>query len=378
MLQAEELLPQALEAFGFGAFPQEVRRHGNGHINDSFRVTPGGGRGRFLLQRISSVAFPRPDLLMENIVGITRYLAQEITRRGGDPLRETLTVIPTLSGESYFTDSQGGAWRVYRFIEDTICMETAETPEHFAQAGLAFGRFQRLLSGYPVEGLHETIARFHDTPNRLEQLVSAAKEDKLGRLREVTAEYEFLLARSEDCAVAQNALNSGLLPIRVTHNDAKLGNILLDRTTGRGLCVIDLDTVMPGLAIYDFGDSIRSGANRCAEDEPDAKKAGLDINLFRVYTEAFLKGAEGALTPEELQYLPWGAKLMTMECAIRFLTDYLQGDVYYRIARPRHNLDRCRTQIGLTADMERHWEQMRECVQETQSKMPPRQGESKL
>lgn len=372
MTPAEQLISEALAAFDFGAPVESAVRHGNGHINDSFRVTAvsdSGKRERFLLQRISRIAFPRPDLLMENIVGITRFLAEEIARAGGDPLRETLTVIPTRGGLSYFTDSEGSPWRVYRFIEDTVCMETAETPELFAEAGTAFGRFQRLLSAYPADTLHETIPRFHDTPNRLRQLEEATREDRVGRLREVRTELDFLLARREDCAVAQNALRDGVLPLRVTHNDAKLNNILLDRATGRGLCVIDLDTVMPGLSIYDFGDSIRSGANRCAEDEPDSSLAGLDMSLFRVYTKAFLEGTGGALTLEEIRHLPWGARLMALECGIRFLADYLQGDVYYRITRPAQNLDRCRTQLGLVADMERRWDEICACIEEERQKI---------
>lgn len=361
MSQAEERLSQALNAFDFGGQVVGAERYGSGHINDTFCVRTQDGSGscrRFILQRISSAAFHHPDQLMANISGVTAYLGQIITQAGGDPARETLSVLPTRQGKNFFTDSEGCAWRVYPFIEDTLCLQSAETPELFAASARAFGRFQRMLKDYPAQTLYETIPRFHDTENRLANLKAAAAADPLNRLADVQPEMDFILAREADCSVALQALRDGKLPLRVTHNDTKLNNVLIDRETGQGICVIDLDTVMPGLSINDFGDSIRFGANHCAEDEQDLSKVNFDLELYKIYTEGFLEGAGGALTDEELKYLPWGAKLMTLECGMRFLTDHLEGDHYFHIQREGQNLDRCRTQLKLVADMERCWDAM--------------------
>ena len=358
---AETHLPQALEAFDFGGPVSEAVRYGEGHINDTFCVTNQAGT-RYILQRISADAFKRPDELMENILGVTEYLGREVRRAGGDRSREALEVLRTRSGEPFLSDSAGGAWRVYPYVEGTVCCQTAETPELFAAAGRAFGRFQRLLQGYPAGTLHETIPRFHDTEDRLSRLKAALEADPLGRAQGCRAEIDFALAREADCSVALQALRDGVLPLRVTHNDTKLNNVLLDAKTGRGLCIIDLDTVMPGLSINDFGDSIRFGANHSAEDERDLGKVNLDLDLFEVYAGAFLEGAEGSLTDAEIRFLPWGAKLMTLECGMRFLTDHLEGDHYFHIHREGQNLDRCRTQFKLVADMEAAWDQMERIV----------------
>jgi len=361
MAAAEATLQEVLSAFDFGAPVVGAVRYGEGHINDTFCVhTQPADRScrRFILQRMSAAAFKRPDQLMENIIGVTDYLGREIEKAGGDRGREALEVIRPKNGEPYYTDSQGGAWRLYPFVEDTVCYQSAQTPELFAASGRAFGRFQLLLRDYPAGSLHETIPRFHDTEDRLAKLKAAAAADKLGRARDCQPEIGFCLAREADCSVALAALREGRIPLRVTHNDTKLNNVLMDRETGEGLCIIDLDTVMPGLAINDFGDSIRFGANHCAEDETDLTKVSLDVGLFAAYTAAFLEGAQGSLTNEEIDLLPWGAKLMTLECGIRFLTDYLEGDVYFHISRERQNLDRCRTQFKLVADMEAHWQEL--------------------
>ncbi len=356
MAQAEHTLPQALAAFDFGAPVDRAERFGEGHINDTFLVD--GGAGRFILQRLSAAAFKEPDKLMENVVGVTGYLAREIGRQGGDPSRETLSVVRARDGGSFFTDSEGGAWRVFPFVEGTVCYQAAETPELFAASGRAFGRFQRLLRDYPAATLHETIPHFHDTEDRLAKFKAAVAADPLGRAKGCQKEIDLVLAREADCSVALQALRDGVLPLRVTHNDTKLNNVLMDAQTGRALCVIDLDTVMPGLSINDFGDSIRFGANHNAEDEPDQSKVQFDPDLFAVYTAAFLGEAGDALTEAEIRYLPWGAKLMTLECGMRFLTDYLEGDGYFHISRPGQNLDRARTQFKLVADMEGCWEKL--------------------
>lgn len=360
---AEHHLPAALAAFDFGGGILSAERYGKGHINDTFCVVTDSG-ARYILQRISTAAFSRPDQLMHNIAGVTEYLKKVIAAEGGDPQRETLSVLPTREGALFFTDPEGRAWRVYSFIEDTVCFQYAETPELFYASGITFGRFQHRLRDYPAHTLFETIERFHDTENRLALFQRALAADPLSRAGEVRAETEFILARTDDCGVALRALREGKLPLRVTHNDTKLNNILLDAKTGAGVCVIDLDTVMPGLSINDFGDSIRFGATRAAEDERDLSKVNFELSLYDVYTKGFLEGTAGSLTGAELEYLPWGARLMTLECGIRFLTDYLEGDHYFAIDRPGKNLDRARTQFKLVSDMERAWAEMNDIVRQ--------------
>lgn len=361
-MRVEAYLDEVLAAFGINAGEADAVRSGQGHVNDTFLVTEPESGCRFVVQRISPAAFKRPDQVMENVTGITEYLGREVERYGGDRTREALRFLRAKTGAFCYMDRDGGPWRAYPFVERTVCYQTASTPELFAASGRAFGRFQRLLRDYPAETLHETIPHFHDTEDRLAKLKTAAAEDRLGRAKECGKEIQFFLDREEDCSVALDALRKGVLPLRVTHNDTKLNNVLMDEDTGVGVCVIDLDTVMPGLSINDFGDSIRFGANHCAEDETDLRKVSLDVNLFRVYTQAFLEGADGTLTEEEIAYLPWGAKLMTLECGIRFLTDYLEGDVYFHTDRPGQNLDRCRTQCKLVKDMEEHWDELAEIV----------------
>ncbi len=361
-MRAEAYLDEVLAAFDIHAGEADAVRSGQGHVNDTFLVTEPESGKRFVVQRISPTAFKRPDQVMENVIGITEYLGKEIERNGGDRTREALRFLRPKTGGFYYADRDGGPWRAYPYVERTVSYQAAETPELFAASGRAFGRFQRLLRDYPAQTLHETIPRFHDTEDRLAKLKAAVAEDPLGRAAECRREIDFMLAREADCSVALRALREGLLPLRVTHNDTKLNNVLMDEDTGEAVCVIDLDTVMPGLSIDDFGDSIRFGANHSAEDEPDLSKVNLDLHLFEVYTQAFLEGAGGTLTEKEIEYLPWGAKLMTLECGIRFLTDYLEGDVYFHTDRPGQNLDRCRTQCKLVSDMEAHWNEMAEIV----------------
>ena len=356
----DTILNEVLAAFDFPATLIGAVRYGQGHINDTFCVLCQPQEGdciRFILQGLSMAAFPRQDELMENFIGITSHLRKKIIANGGDPLRETLSLVKTKDGKDYYTDGTGKAWRLTPFIENTDCFQSA-TPELFEASARAFGRFQYLLSDYPAETLHESIVNFHNTEDRFAKFEAALAADKLGRAKEVEAEVKFAMDRKADCSVALQALREGKLPLRVTHNDTKLNNILIDRETKEGICVIDLDTTMPGLSINDFGDSIRFGANHSKEDEKDLSKVNFDIELYEAYTRGFLEGAQGGLTKAELEYLPWGAKLMTLECGIRFLTDYLDGDNYFRIHYPEQNLDRTRTQFKLVADMEQQWEAM--------------------
>ena len=358
--EGDSVISQILAAYALPGTVADVARHGKGHINDTFCVvckTPEGGTARFILQRLSQAAFPHPEEVMENFVGITSYLRREILAEGGDPLRETLSLVKTGDGADFVTDAEGRAWRLMPFIENADCYQSA-TPELFAASGRAFGRFQYMLRDYPARKLHETIPHFHDTEVRFEKFLAALEADKMNRAKGVSPEVQFILRRKADCGVALRALREGKLPLRVTHNDTKLNNILIDRDTHEGICIIDLDTTMPGLAINDFGDSIRFGANHCMEDEQDLTKVNFDISLYEVFTRGFLEGARGSLTPAELEYLPWGARLMTLECGIRFLTDYLDGDHYFHVSHPRQNLDRARTQLKLVKDMEEQFDAM--------------------
>ena len=358
--EGDSVISQILAAYVLPGTVADVARHGKGHINDTFCVvckTPEGGTARFILQRLSQAAFPHPEEVMENFVGITSYLRREILAEGGDPLRETLSLVKTGDGADFVTDAEGRAWRLMPFIENAECYQSA-TPELFAASGRAFGRFQYMLRDYPARTLHETIPHFHDTESRFEQFLAALEADTLNRAEGVSPEIQFILRRKADCGVALRALREGKLPLRVTHNDTKLNNILIDRDTHEGICIIDLDTTMPGLAINDFGDSIRFGANHCMEDEQDLTKVNFDISLYEVFTRGFLEGARGSLTSAELEYLPWGARLMTLECGIRFLTDYLDGDHYFHVSHPRQNLDRARTQLKLVKDMEEQFDAM--------------------
>lgn len=358
--EGDSVISQILAAYALPGTVADVARHGKGHINDTFCVvckTPEGGTARFILQRLSQAAFPHPEEVMENFVGITSYLRREILAEGGDPLRETLSLVKTGDGADFVTDAEGRAWRLMPFIENADCYQSA-TPELFAASGRAFGRFQYMLRDYPARTLHETIPHFHDTESRFEQFLAALEADKLNRAEGVSPEIQFILRRKVDCGVALRALREGKLPLRVTHNDTKLNNILIDRDTREGICIIDLDTTMPGLAINDFGDSIRFGANHCMEDEQDLTKVNFDISLYEVFTRGFLEGSRGSLTSAELEYLPWGARLMTLECGIRFLTDYLDGDHYFHVSHPRQNLDRARTQLKLVKDMEEQFDAM--------------------
>ena len=247
------------------------------------------------------------------------------------------------------------------FIEETVCYQQA-TAEQFEASAEAFGKFQALLKDYPADTLFETIPHFHDTEDRYGKFEAAVAADKAGRAASVAAEIAFVRSRKADCSVVCQAQREGKLPLRVTHNDTKLNNVLFDKRTGEGICVVDLDTTMPGLSVNDFGDSIRFGANHSAEDEKDLSKVNFDIELFESYTRGFLRGAGEGLTQAELEYMPWGARLMTLECGMRFLTDYLDGDKYFRVAYPEHNLDRCRTQFKLVQDMEAQFEEMKTVV----------------
>nr|WP_296483513.1 aminoglycoside phosphotransferase family protein [uncultured Acetatifactor sp.] len=342
------------------------RPYGNGHINDTYLLTFDMEQGRekkYILQQMNGNVFRNPKQLMENVVRVTEYLRDVITAQGGDPDRETLNVIRTLEGDFFYEDENHDYWRMYLYVEGTLCLEKVENKNNFHDSGVAFGRFQKMLSDFPVEKLWETIPDFHNTPVRFLNFRKAVQEDRLGRAAGAEKEIQFVLSRKKDVSVLTDLLGEGKLPLRVTHNDTKLNNVLFDRETGKVLCVIDLDTVMPGLSLYDFGDSIRFGASTGAEDEQDLDKVRLDLELFEAFTKGYLEGCGGSLTEQEISMLPMGAKLMTLECGMRFLADYLEGDNYFKIHRERHNLDRARTQFKLVEEMESRWDELDVIVQ---------------
>ena len=361
---------EAIAQFDLEGKLVDQQPYGNGHINDTFLLTyeTSNGDRKYILQRMNHAIFKKPQQLMENVVNVTEYLRRVIKEQGGDPDRETLNVIKTRNGENYYEDSGHNYWRVFLYIERTICLEQVESAKDFYDSAVAFGNFQRMLADYPAEELHETIPNFHNTPSRFRDFQKAVQEDKLGRAALAKEEIAFALEREKDTPVLLDLLAEGKLPLHVTHNDTKLNNILFDADTKKALCIIDLDTVMPGLSHYDFGDSIRFGASTGAEDEKDLSKIELDLSLFEIFTKGFLEGCGGSLTEKEIEMLPMGAKLMTYECGIRFLADFLEGDVYFKIHRKEHNLDRARTQFKLIADMEEKWDRMIAIVEKYKNK----------
>jgi hypothetical protein len=339
--------------------------HECGHIHDTYAAWFKKGNGvvhRYLLQRINHNVFRSPTGLMQNIERITTHLRNKIITAGGDPERETLNLIPTIEDSTFHRTPDGSYWRAYVFIEGARTYEVVESPEHVYHAGAAFGSFQKLLVDFPAAELHETIPDFHHTRKRLDAFVEALERDIQNRAHTVRPEIEFVEKRVEDTSVLVDLLEQGILPERVTHNDTKFNNVMIDDVTGESVCVIDLDTVMPGLALYDFGDAVRSGANPAAEDERDLSRVAVDLDIFDRFAHGYLDAARDFLTPMEIAYLPFSAKLMTFECGMRFLTDHLNGDVYFKIHRNDHNLDRCRTQFKMVRVMEDKLDQMMRIV----------------
>lgn len=356
---------KALSNFHLDGRIKSIERFGSGHINDSFLVVldrMDGTEYRVMLQRLNTKVFTRPVEVMENIMGVSSFLRKKIVENGGDPDRETVNVIPAKDEKPYYVSPEGDFWRCYKFIENATGYDQVETTEDFYQSAVAFGNFQRLLADYPAETLHETIMGFHDTKARFEVFKKVVEEDSLGRASAVQKEIDFVLAHEDVANVFGDMLEKGELPLRVTHNDTKLNNVMIDNDTHEGICVIDLDTVMPGLAMNDFGDSIRFGASTAAEDERDLDKVWCDMDLYEAYVKGFIEGCGGKLTKTEIEMLPMGAKVMTFECGMRFLTDYLQGDTYFKVHRENQNLDRCRTQFKLVSDMENKWDIMNEII----------------
>ena len=333
---------------------------GSGHINHTRLLTTKtkNGKMQYVMQGINKNVFRDPVGLMENYVAVTNYLHNLIEKTGGDPERETLNVILSKDGKPYYVDPNGDYWRMLTFITGSVSYDRVETPQQFYDSAVAFGNFQYMLRDYPADTLVETIPNFHNTPDRIRQLKDAISSDPCGRVESVRAEIDFALSREDFAKALETAHKSGKLPLRVTHNDTKLNNILFDKETLSPLCVCDLDTIMPGYSVCDFGDSIRFGATTAAEDERDLSLVNFDLHLYEMYARGFIEGAKGGLTDGELEMLPYGAIMMTFECGVRFLTDYINGDTYFRIHREGHNLDRARNQFKLVSDMEKNLDEM--------------------
>lgn len=352
-----DVTAQVLKEFCLDGNVVSCERYGCGHINVTYLVVTQSGH-RYILQKINNSIFKDVPGLMGNIAAVTKYLRQIIS----DP-RGVLTLVPTKDGVDYVEHTDGSFWRVYDFVEGSLCLQAPESPEDFYQSAVAFGIFQQQLKDFPADTLCEVIPNFHNTADRYRIFKEALAVDVCGRAKDVRAEIDFVLAREQEAGTLVSMLAEGKLPLRVTHNDTKLNNVMLDEATRKPLCVIDLDTVMPGSSLYDFGDSIRFGAATAAEDEKDLDKVWMDISLFETYTKGFLSACPG-LTETEREMLPMGAKLMTLECGVRFLTDYLNGDTYFATHYEGQNLDRCRTQFKLVADMESKWDEMQRIVKE--------------
>lgn len=340
------------------------RAFGSGHINSTFMVEMKNGEDieKYVLQKINTKIFTKPEELMENVENVTSYLREKIIENGGNPDRETLTVIKTKTDENCYKDEDDEYWRMYNLVEDVKSYDVIENNEIFYQSAVAFGNFQKLLKDYPAETLHETIPDFHNTKKRFAKFKQVVEEDKLGRAKDVQDEINFYLEREHIANELMDLIEAGKLPLRVTHNDTKSNNVLIDNKTGKAICVVDLDTVLPGVSVNDFGDSIRFGTNTGLEDDQDLSNVSCDLEKYEAFTKGFLETLDGDLTEEEIDNLPLGALTMTFECGIRFLGDHLEGDIYYHTTRENHNLDRTRTQMKLIKDMEDNWDEIKSII----------------
>lgn len=331
-------------------------RYGDGHINDTFLIVTTARK--YILQRINNMVFKDIDLLMSNIQKVLAHSKKSIIASGGDPERESMTLIPTLKGYSFLKDEDGKFYRVYIFIDNTVSLNMARTQDDFYQSGVAFGKFAGMLDGFDANEIRDVIPNFHNTVVRFDNFINALSADKMNRAVEVKDEIDFVLKHEDTCHRIVDMLKKGTLKWRVTHNDTKLNNVLLDAQTGKAVSVIDLDTVMKGSVCYDFGDSVRFGCSTALEDEEDLNKVHFSLPLFEVYSDGFLGSLDGKLLKAETESMPLGSIMMTLECGIRFLTDYLEGDTYFRVHKDKHNLYRTRTQFRLVEEMERDYDKM--------------------
>ncbi len=350
---------EAIKHFTFKGTPVGCAPYGNGHINDTFIVTTREDFNiyRYIMQRVNTDVFPDIDAIVSNVSQVTNHLKKTALDERG-----VIDLIPTTDGEYLYRDEDGLCWRAEIYIENAICLNRPENNKDFYECGVAFGDFVKRLDDFPAENIYEIIKDFHNTEKRYRTFLSAVAKNKVGRVSAVEKEIEFIKERAEFYSLFAKEYEAGNLPLRVTHNDTKCNNVMLDGETRTALCVIDLDTIMPGFSVNDFGDSIRFGASTADEDEKDLSKVKLDLDLFKAFTDGFIKGSGGILKKTEIMLLPEGAKMMTIECGMRFLTDYLQGDTYFKTAYAEHNLVRCRTQLKLVKEMEENWQTLKDIV----------------
>ena len=354
----ESIIPQEVtEGFEIAGTIVRVEKLGNGHINKTVRITynDGGVLSEYVFQRINTKVFKMPRELMDNVVRVTEHIRRKTALAGGDAERATIHFIKAKDGGYLYIDGSGEYWRAYTFLGRCTSYEKVERVEDFEKAGIALGRFQKLLSDFPADKLYETIPNFHNTVSRVNDFKKIVAADPAGRKSGCEEEIRFVLDRIGYAGIVLDAIAAGEVPVRVTHNDTKLNNVLMDDVTGDVLCLIDLDTVMPGSALYDFGDSIRFGASSAAEDEPDLSLVNFVPELYDAYKKGYLAEVGDVLTEKEIELLPLSSILLTYECGMRFLGDFIDGDNYFSISRPGHNLDRARTQFKLVSDMEKYF-----------------------
>ena len=344
-----------------------IKPFGGGHINDTFLATC--EHSKYTLQQLNHKVFREPENVMHNIRLVTEHLAKKIKEAGGDPMRETLNIIRTKDGNTHYFDGQEGFYRLFTFVDGARSYPAVEKPEHFYNAARTFGRFQNMLADFPASQLYETIPNFHNTVSRYYDFIAAVELDKAGRRAFIEDDIEFVTSRRDKCSLILDAIADGSVPVRVTHNDTKYDNILIDDITGEGICVIDLDTVMPGSMLYDYGDSLRFGTNAGAEDEKDLSKVWCRLDLFEQFTRGFVEELGKSMTEREFELMPVAGQIITFECGMRFLTDFLNGDEYFKIHRPSQNLDRARAQFKLVQDMEAHEAEMTEIVKKIKSEV---------
>ena len=341
--------------FALDAPPTKTQSFGSGHINDTYSLTC---KKRYVLQRINHDIFKDPPAMMDNIKRVTDHIRNKLTEQGSDLAGRQLEVISTVEGGLCHKDDEGNYWRVYNRIENAVTYDTLESVELAREAARMFGWFQRMLADLGGAQLYETIPDFHTTPKRLETFRQVLKEDTCNRAKDAIAEIDFVLKHAEICGVLLDNVAQGNIPIRITHNDTKINNVMLDESTHKGVCVIDLDTVMPGLSLYDFGDMVRTATHQAAEDERDLTKITMQMPMFEMLVKGFAEQTHAFLTPAEKKYLAFSGKLITFEQMIRFLADHLAGDTYYKIHRQGHNLDRARTQMKLVQSIIEQEEEM--------------------
>ena len=341
-----------------------AERYGSGHINDTYMVifNQAGYSVRYILQRINTNVFKNPDHLMENISRVLEHSKEKLSGLK-DATRRALTLVYTRDGKTFYTDDEGSCWRVYLFVDRARTYDVLESAAYAYQAAKAFGSFQKLLADIPGERLHETIPNFHNTPSRLADFDKALAEDVCGRAASAKAEIDFVQKMRHIAPVLLDYQAKGEIPERITHNDTKINNVMLDDESGEAICVIDLDTIMPGISLYDFGDLVRTSTSPAAEDEKDLSKVYARMEMFEALAKGFLEGADGCLTEREVEMMPFSGMLITFEIGVRFITDYLAGDKYFKVKREEHNLDRCRTQFKLVQSLMEQEDEMKKIME---------------